>query len=119
MAAGYLMITTFDIHTTNQTLVEAMILIGLGLGCTMQTYTLVVQNSVSRADLRVHAEVGDRGVPRNTSNQTPFWLRDSADQLRYNQLKLKLFPRLDPMCLFVSQAIVRMRELEFAFRFFA
>ncbi len=53
MAAGYLMITTFDIHTTNQTLVEAMILIGLGLGCTMQTYTLVVQNSVSRADLAV------------------------------------------------------------------
>jgi EmrB/QacA subfamily drug resistance transporter len=53
MGAGYLMITTFDINTTNQTLVEAMILIGLGLGCTMQTYTLVVQNSVSRADLAV------------------------------------------------------------------
>jgi EmrB/QacA subfamily drug resistance transporter len=53
MAAGYLMITTFDVHTTNQTLVEAMVLIGLGLGCTMQTYTLVVQNSVSRADLAV------------------------------------------------------------------
>jgi EmrB/QacA subfamily drug resistance transporter len=53
MAAGYMMITTFDIHTTNQTLVEAMILIGLGLGCTMQTYTLIVQNSVSRADLAV------------------------------------------------------------------
>jgi EmrB/QacA subfamily drug resistance transporter len=53
MAAGYLMITTFDINTTNQTLVEAMILIGLGLGCTMQTYTLIVQNSVSRADLAV------------------------------------------------------------------
>ncbi|HAC46213.1 MAG TPA: MFS transporter, partial [Chloroflexi bacterium] len=35
------------------TLVEAMILIGLGLGCTMQTYTLIVQNSVSRADLAV------------------------------------------------------------------
>jgi hypothetical protein len=30
-----------------------MILIGLGLGATMQTYTLVVQNSVSRADLAV------------------------------------------------------------------
>jgi EmrB/QacA subfamily drug resistance transporter len=53
MAAGYVMITTFDINTTNQTLVEAMVLIGLGLGCTMQTYTLVVQNSVSRADLAV------------------------------------------------------------------
>jgi EmrB/QacA subfamily drug resistance transporter len=53
MAAGYYMITTFDINTTNQTLVEAMILIGLGLGVTMQTYTLVVQNSVSRADMAV------------------------------------------------------------------
>jgi len=53
MAAGYVMITTFDVNTSNQTLDEAMILIGLGLGCTMQTYTLVVQNSVSRADLAV------------------------------------------------------------------
>jgi EmrB/QacA subfamily drug resistance transporter len=53
MGAGYYMITTFDINTTNQTLVEAMVLIGLGLGVTMQTYTLVVQNSVSRADMAV------------------------------------------------------------------
>src|SRR3989442_12186929 len=30
-----------------------MILIGLGLGVTMQTYTLVVQNSVSRDDMAV------------------------------------------------------------------
>lgn len=53
MAGGYFMITTFDVSTTNQTVVEAMVLIGLGLGCTMQTYTLVVQNSVSRADMAV------------------------------------------------------------------
>src|SRR4029077_10698189 len=53
MAVGYYMITNFDIYTTNQTLVEAMVLIGLGLGVTMQTYTLVVQNSVSRADMAV------------------------------------------------------------------
>ncbi len=53
MAVGFFMITTFDISTTNQTVVEAMILIGLGLGCTMQTYTLVVQNSVTRADMAV------------------------------------------------------------------
>jgi EmrB/QacA subfamily drug resistance transporter len=53
MAVGYFMITNFDIYTTNQTLVEAMVLIGLGLGVTMQTYTLVVQNSVSRADMAV------------------------------------------------------------------
>src|SRR4029077_18479506 len=31
MAAGYLMITTFDINTTNQTLVEGILLIGLGV----------------------------------------------------------------------------------------
>jgi hypothetical protein len=47
------MLTTFDINTTNQTAIEAMVLIGLGLGVTMQTYTLVVQNSVSRQDMAV------------------------------------------------------------------
>jgi EmrB/QacA subfamily drug resistance transporter len=53
MGAGFYMLSTFDIHTTNQTVITAMILIGLGLGVTMQTYTLVVQNSVSRADMAV------------------------------------------------------------------
>jgi EmrB/QacA subfamily drug resistance transporter len=53
MGVGFFMLTTFDEHTTNQSVVEAMILIGLGLGVTMQTYTLVVQNSVSRADMAV------------------------------------------------------------------
>jgi hypothetical protein len=53
MGAGYYMLSTFDIHTTNQTAIEAMILIGLGLGVSMQTYTLVVQNSVSREDMAV------------------------------------------------------------------
>ena len=53
MGAGYFVLTTFDAQTTNQAVIEAMILIGLGLGVTMQTYTLVVQNSVSRADMAV------------------------------------------------------------------
>ncbi|TMC71262.1 MAG: MFS transporter [Chloroflexi bacterium] len=53
MGAGFAMLATFDVHTGNQTVVEAMILIGLGLGVTAQTYTLVVQNSVSRADMAV------------------------------------------------------------------
>ena len=53
MGAGFLMLTTLDENATNQAVVEAMILIGLGLGVTMQTYTLVVQNSVSRADMAV------------------------------------------------------------------
>lgn len=53
MGAGFVILTTLDEHATNQVVVEAMILIGLGLGVTMQTYTLVVQNSVSRADMAV------------------------------------------------------------------
>ncbi|HEY0831305.1 MAG TPA: MDR family MFS transporter [Candidatus Dormibacteraeota bacterium] len=53
MGAGFYMLSTFDIHTSNQTAIEAMILIGLGLGVSMQTYTLVVQNSVSREDMAV------------------------------------------------------------------
>jgi predicted MFS family arabinose efflux permease len=53
MGAGYFMITTFDVSTGNQTVIAAMVLIGLGLGVTMQTYTLVVQNSVSRQDMAV------------------------------------------------------------------
>ncbi|MGH7764426.1 MAG: MDR family MFS transporter [Candidatus Dormibacteraceae bacterium] len=53
MGAGFYMLSTFDIHTTNQTAIEAMILIGLGLGVTMQTYTLIVQNSVGRQDMAV------------------------------------------------------------------
>jgi hypothetical protein len=53
MGAGFYMLSTFDVNTTNQTAIEAMILIGLGLGVTMQTYTLVVQNSVSQRDMAV------------------------------------------------------------------
>ena len=53
MAVGYFMVANFDISTTNENLIEAMVLIGLGLGVTMQTYTLIVQNSVSRADMAV------------------------------------------------------------------
>src|SRR5438270_7666995 len=51
MGAGFFMLSTFSIGTTNQETIAAMVLIGLGLGMTMQTYTLVVQNSVSRADM--------------------------------------------------------------------
>ena len=53
MGAGFYILSSFDVHTTNQTAIEAMILIGLGLGVTMQTYTLIVQNSVSRQDMAV------------------------------------------------------------------
>jgi EmrB/QacA subfamily drug resistance transporter len=53
MGAGFYMLSTFDVHTTNQTAIEAMVLVGLGLGVTMQTYTLIVQNSVGRAEMAV------------------------------------------------------------------
>jgi EmrB/QacA subfamily drug resistance transporter len=53
MGAGFYMLSTFDVNTTNETAIEAMVLIGLGLGVTMQTYTLVVQNSVSQSDMAV------------------------------------------------------------------
>jgi MFS family permease len=53
MGAGYYMLATFNVNTTNATTIVAMVLIGLGLGMTMQTYTLIVQNSVSREDMAV------------------------------------------------------------------
>ena len=53
MGAGYYMLATFDVNTTNEATIVAMVLIGLGLGMSMQTYTLIVQNSVSRADMAV------------------------------------------------------------------
>ncbi|MEO8743817.1 MAG: MDR family MFS transporter [Candidatus Dormiibacterota bacterium] len=53
MGAGFYLLSTFDVHTSNESAIEAMILIGLGLGVTMQTYTLIVQNSVSREDMAV------------------------------------------------------------------
>ncbi|HEY6875346.1 MAG TPA: MFS transporter, partial [Candidatus Dormibacteraeota bacterium] len=53
MIAGYVLLSFLDVYSTNQQVVEAMIVIGLGLGMSMQTYTLVVQNSVSRHDMAV------------------------------------------------------------------
>jgi hypothetical protein len=53
MAAGFYLLSTFDVNITNQIAIEAMILIGLGLGAITQTFTLVVQNSVSQHDMAV------------------------------------------------------------------
>jgi MFS family permease len=53
MGIGYFLLSQLDVNATNQQVVVAMILIGLGLGVSMQTYTLVVQNSVSREDMAV------------------------------------------------------------------
>ena len=53
MLAGYVLLSLLDVNSTNQQVLIAMIVIGLGLGTSMQTYTLVVQNSVSRHDMAV------------------------------------------------------------------
>lgn len=53
MGAGYYLLSTFDVSTTNQQVIAAMVLIGLGLGASMQAYVLIVQNSVRRQDLAV------------------------------------------------------------------
>src|SRR5438093_1027127 len=45
MGVGYFLLSTFDINTTNQEVIVAMILIGLGLGTSMQTYVLIVPHS--------------------------------------------------------------------------
>lgn len=51
MGAGYLLLTLMDASTTSATVARNMVVIGLGLGIAMQTFTLIVQNSVPRADL--------------------------------------------------------------------
>ncbi len=53
LAAGFFDISTFDASTSNREAIEAMILIGIGLGASMQIYVLIVQNSVSRRDMAV------------------------------------------------------------------
>lgn len=53
MGVGYYLLSRFDVNTTNQQVILAMVLIGLGLGLCMQTYVLIVQNSVSREDMAV------------------------------------------------------------------
>src|SRR5256885_7184501 len=53
MGVGYYMLSTFTVNTTNQIVIVAMILIGLGLGVSMQPYVLIVQNSVSPQEIAV------------------------------------------------------------------
>lgn len=53
MGAGYYMLANFNVTTTNAPTIVAMVLIGMGLGLSMQTFTLIVQNSVSREDMAV------------------------------------------------------------------
>lgn len=53
MWVGYLILSGLDYRSTQAELTLAMVVVGLGLGAVMQTFTLVVQNAVSREDLGV------------------------------------------------------------------
>jgi predicted MFS family arabinose efflux permease len=53
MAIGYLLLARMDMRTSNAEIVRNMILIGLGLGAAMQTFILIVQNSVDPSDMGV------------------------------------------------------------------
>ena len=53
MGAGFYMLTRLGLQSRNGDVIRAMVLIGLGLGVAMQTFTLIVQNSVAREDMGV------------------------------------------------------------------
>src|SRR5215217_585213 len=53
MMAGYFLLTRLHYGSTQTDLTLDMIVVGLGLGTVLQTYTLVVQNATSREDLGV------------------------------------------------------------------
>ena len=53
MGVGYWLLTRMGAYTTQTELTAAMAVLGVGLGCCMQVYTLIVQNGAMRADLGV------------------------------------------------------------------
>jgi EmrB/QacA subfamily drug resistance transporter len=53
MAGGYFLLTRLEYGSTQTDLTLDMIVVGLGLGAVLQTYTLVVQNATTREDLGV------------------------------------------------------------------
>jgi len=53
MLGGYFLLTRLEYGSTQTDLTLDMIVVGLGLGAVLQTYTLVVQNATSRVDLGV------------------------------------------------------------------
>lgn len=48
MAVGFWLLTAMDRATTDGEVVRNMVIVGLGLGTSMQTFTLIVQNAVSQ-----------------------------------------------------------------------
>ena len=53
MAIGYLLLTRLGYDSTENQVRLYLVVVGLGLGALLQTYTLIVQNAVTREDLGV------------------------------------------------------------------
>jgi MFS family permease len=53
MSLGYLLMTLMGSHTTSVVVVRNLVLLGLGLGVTVPTFRLVIQNSATAADMGV------------------------------------------------------------------
>lgn len=53
MIAGYVLLSRMTYDSTPLELTFAMLIFGIGLGCALQQYTLVVQNNAQRRDLGV------------------------------------------------------------------
>ncbi|WP_273845067.1 MDR family MFS transporter [Rubrobacter calidifluminis] len=53
MGLGYLLLSRLGYNSTQNDMRLAMVVVGLGLGAVMQTFTLIVQNAVTREDLGV------------------------------------------------------------------
>ncbi|HLS48813.1 MAG TPA: hypothetical protein VK024_02365, partial [Actinomycetaceae bacterium] len=53
MLVGFVLLAQLDHTSSELALTLAMVVVGVGLGGSMQTFTVIVQNAVSRADLGV------------------------------------------------------------------
>ncbi len=53
MCFGYFLLTHLGYHSSKNEVRLFLVVVGLGLGCVLQTYTLIVQNAVSRENLGV------------------------------------------------------------------
>jgi len=53
LGVGFLLLGQMGTTTTHDIVVRNMVIVGLGLGMVMQTFTLIVQNSVDHADMGI------------------------------------------------------------------
>lgn len=53
LGIGFVLLAQMGATTTNDVIVRNMIVVGLGLGMVMQTFTLIVQNSVEHRDMGI------------------------------------------------------------------